>query len=271
MKSSYFEFHTTKIAIRRNGDVFYVRAMSSIGTDTKRVLGVLFAICIVLGVYGYGRSIWAHAEYTSRRLRAAFSASAAAPEKSTQLASAYVYALRPATRPAILPLAEELPPPTAGETAPAAKSVQTAPLQIRTAGELYIGKLSVRAPIVLPAVSLKAIHKSLGQGVVVWPGSGLPGEGGTMILLGHSSAPLSYRGRYGAVFSLLGKLEKGDRITVNASGRIFAYAVRDRIIIDPKKSRPDLAEDGSETLVLVSCWPVGTNWQRIAVRADRIE
>ena len=136
-------------------------------------------------------------------------------------------------------------------------------------GELYVARLNIRTPIVLADQDLKAINAALAYGTVQWPGSATIGDGGTTIVLGHSSAPLSYRGKYGAIFSLLEKLQAGDVITMQTPGALYTYTVRDQLIINPKKEKPDMLQQDGETLLLVSCWPVGTNWQRIVIRADR--
>lgn len=156
------------------------------------------------------------------------------------------------------------------------------PLEETTIGEssavatlsttLTIPKLGVSAPIVeIAAASSGAIDEGLVNGVIRWPGSAALGEKGTTILLGHSSAPLSYRGAYGSVFALLDKLEPGDIISVQRDGKELRHRVESRLIIDPKKYGGDFtAAVGNEELVLVSCWPTGTDWRRIAVRAERI-
>lgn len=78
------------------------------------------------------------------------------------------------------------------------------------------------------------------------------------------------QGDYGAVFALISKLSKDDVIDVQTNRGTFSYRVRERIIIDPNRSQENFAGLKGENLVLVSCWPVGTDWQRIAVRAEQI-
>ncbi|MDO8558296.1 MAG: class E sortase [bacterium] len=159
----------------------------------------------------------------------------------------------------------------ASETSPVEKKLIEAAAIPKTP-RIRIPSLRVSAPIVETAFNLKTINKDLGGGVIRWPGSAEIGSGGTSVLLGHSSAPMTYRGKYGSVFALLDKLKAGDPIAIEMSGKILHYRVRDHFIIDPKNAKEDVLQslDG-EGIVLVSCWPVGTNWQRIAVRADRVE
>jgi len=136
---------------------------------------------------------------------------------------------------------------------------------------ISIPRLNLYAPIVETTLDEEILNANLEKGVVRWPSSATPGAGGATILLGHSSAPLSYRGDYGSVFALLDKLVPGDIISLDGQNGTLTYRVRDKIIIDPKRYQTDLAHTlKDESLVLVSCWPVGTSWQRIAVRADRV-
>jgi LPXTG-site transpeptidase (sortase) family protein len=140
---------------------------------------------------------------------------------------------------------------------------------------LVIDKIGVSAPIIF-GVSNDAtkILSNLAYGVVHDTGTPKPGEGGVSVILGHSSAYLWYRGHYGSVFALLGKLEPGDRFYVRYNdGRVFTYSVRQSIIFIPLQSDDRLTQveqSKTNSLVLVSCWPVGTNYKRIAVQAELI-
>lgn len=137
---------------------------------------------------------------------------------------------------------------------------------------MRISTLHISAPIQETSADTKAINKALASGVIRWPGSDALGQGGTTIILGHSSAPLSYHGKYGSVFALLDKLEAGNIIFIETPDQTFYYRVHTQLIINQKEAPEDVLKglDG-EGIILVSCWPVGTNWQRIAIWADRIE
>jgi len=140
---------------------------------------------------------------------------------------------------------------------------------------LSIGRIGVSAPIVFDSGSIdQEIYNSLERGVVHYPGTPKPGEGGASIILGHSSAYPWYRGKYGSVFALLGKLQTGDKIRVEyADGRTFTYNVTASIIFSPSNdSRLTQIQNSSKpTLVLISCWPIGTNYKRIAIQAELIQ
>ena len=139
---------------------------------------------------------------------------------------------------------------------------------------LQIPSLNVEAPIIKePSLNLDRIFDRLEDGVVLYGETAVPGEKGVSIILGHSSAYPWYKGNYGSVFALLGKLNIGDKIYVNKNGRILVYKVSESLIFHPFESDDKVAQlekTNNSSIILVSCWPVNTNWKRIAIKADLI-
>jgi LPXTG-site transpeptidase (sortase) family protein len=136
---------------------------------------------------------------------------------------------------------------------------------------LVIPSLGVDAPVVLAESSDEsALQGFLEKGVVLWPGSPSLGEGGTMIILGHSSAYPWYKGAYGSVFSLLNKLEENDEIFVLSAKKKYVYKVTGKEINLPENLNIEKQEK-EPVLYLLSCWPIKTNWKRIAIKAISID
>jgi len=141
---------------------------------------------------------------------------------------------------------------------------------------LEIPFLNIKVPIIFePTTNEDGIYKSLEQGVVHYSATPRPGQSGTAIILGHSSAYPWYRGKYGSVFSQISKLKNGDIINIkNSNGQVFSYRVSRSIIFSPKTDNDfelrELETTSGSSIVLMTCWPVGTNAKRIAVRADLI-
>lgn len=139
---------------------------------------------------------------------------------------------------------------------------------------LEIPTIGVNAPIIFESsVNQDIIFKRLEDGVVHYGTSPLPGERGTAIILGHSSAYPWYKGQYGSVFALLEKLKKGAVIKIHNGNRTLNYEVKEYVIFHPLTNDEKinkLEKTNGSSIVLVSCWPVGTNYKRIAVRADFI-
>lgn len=156
---------------------------------------------------------------------------------------------------------------------PIADSVTRRPLP--NEATLVIDDINVAAPVIFEVGNdLDKIYKALESGVVHYSDTPKPGLGGVSVILGHSSAYPWYRGNYGAVFALLSKLKPGNKIIVQYSdGRTFTYVVKQSLVFSPFEDDgklKELEEKSGSSLILVSCWPVGTNYRRIAVQAELI-
>jgi LPXTG-site transpeptidase (sortase) family protein len=140
----------------------------------------------------------------------------------------------------------------------------------QSAASLIIPKLGIAAPIIFSqSAENKDILRDLHSGAAHYPGSALFGERGVGIVLGHSSAFPWYQGNYGSVFSLLHRLTVGDEFFVFYENKIYTYRVSKTDIVMPKNFQVENPDGGSH-LVLLSCWPVGTNWRRIVVFSDLV-
>jgi len=136
---------------------------------------------------------------------------------------------------------------------------------------IIISSIGVDAPIVMPkATDENTLQKALKDGVINWPTSSFLDQKGTIMLLGHSSAYPWYKGLYGSVFSLLNQLNSGDKIFVFGGDKKYIYNVVGKEIKAPSKVNLEVQE-GKSILYLISCWPINTNWKRIAVKAERLD
>ena len=128
---------------------------------------------------------------------------------------------------------------------------------------LVIPSIGVNAPIVLSGNTDESlIQKDLEKGVVRY--------GNSNVILGHSSAYPWYKGNYGSVFSLLNKLQIGDEIYIYSNNKKYSYKISEKQINSPKNiSLQEATEDS--VIYLVSCWPINTNWKRIAIKAIAID
>lgn len=152
-----------------------------------------------------------------------------------------------------------------------------APKPLPNKAELIIDRIGVRAPLVFdipPDNDL--IYDGLEKGIVHYSATSKPGEPGTAIVLGHSSAFPWYKGDYGAVFALLARLNPGDRFYVRyEDNRSFVYEMKQAIIFNPfaieDQQLAALEGQSGNYLILISCYPVGTNYKRIAIQAEQIQ
>jgi len=119
----------------------------------------------------------------------------------------------------------------------------------------------------IPAGEKEIYLEVLKKGVAHAGGSGFPGEGKTIYLFAHSTNSPFNAVRYNAVFMLLNELHNEDTINVYFSGKTYIYKVYDKKIV--KEGRTDYLgyQGNGEVLILQTCWPPGTTWNRLLVFA----
>lgn len=109
----------------------------------------------------------------------------------------------------------------------------------------------------------------LQKGVAHAEGTFFPGQKGNIYLFAHSTDNFWDVGRYNAIFYLLKDLRKGDDIVIFSKDVRHNYRVTHSSIISPSNvSYLTKAETGKELLILQTCWPPGTTWQRLLVFAE---
>jgi len=132
---------------------------------------------------------------------------------------------------------------------------------------IEIPRLGISAPLILVEKE-NEVQKALDRGVVLFPNSALPGKEGQTIILGHS-APLGWpKIKYDWIFSDLGQLSKGDEIFVYFDNKKFTYLVKNKIFLDKGEELPQDLTSSKNMIVLISCWPPGKDFKRIAVLAE---
>jgi LPXTG-site transpeptidase (sortase) family protein len=132
---------------------------------------------------------------------------------------------------------------------------------------ISIPKIGIKAPIVISDTSdNNIIHKYLDLGVVLYPDSVMPGETGETLLLGHSAPAGWPKIKFDWVFSRVSELKAGDIVTLVHNGQSFDYAVTTTVYLMPGEELPATDPD-KKSLFLISCWPPGKDFKRIAVEA----
>ncbi len=111
---------------------------------------------------------------------------------------------------------------------------------------------------------------ALQSGVAHAAGTMLPGEQGMGYYFGHSSG-LPIWGLRTVPFAMLYRLEEGDEITLSRDGETYYYQVTGKTVVEPDDVEALLAAPDREVVVLQTCWPIGTDWKRLLVLADRID
>jgi sortase A len=107
---------------------------------------------------------------------------------------------------------------------------------------LRIPRLGLSA-IVVNGTDAEALERGPGR----YLGSGMPGEGELVYIAGH-------RTTYGAPFSRIDRLRKGDRVFLELPYGTFEYAITGRRIVAANRTSV-LKSKGFEQLVLQACHP----------------
>jgi sortase A len=134
---------------------------------------------------------------------------------------------------------------------------------------LIVPKIGVDAPIIWTK-DVNNMLADLDNGVAHYPSTAKPGEQGNVALTGHSSNYWWSAGKYNTVFVLLDKLIPGDQAEIMKDGKKYIYTVTGSEIVPPTQVSV-LDPTPEPTLTLITCTPVGTNLNRLIVRAKQVE
>ena len=140
--------------------------------------------------------------------------------------------------------------------------------------ELWIPKLDIKAPIVWDSpVDDATMMENLKHGIVHYKGTTKPGEKaqdgeGNIFLSGHSSYYWWDEGKYKTIFANLEKLEVGDEIGVGYDDYGYVYRVFEKNIVNPDQLDVLNQDTDKNILSIMTCYPVGTNNQRLIVKAE---
>jgi LPXTG-site transpeptidase (sortase) family protein len=108
------------------------------------------------------------------------------------------------------------------------------------------------------------------QGVAHAAGTVFPGMNGNVYLFAHSTDNFWDVGRYNAVFYLLKDLRKGDQVVIFYKNQRYNYVVTGSKIVDPSNVSylVNSQNQNKQQLILQTCWPPGTTFQRLLVFAS---
>jgi len=112
--------------------------------------------------------------------------------------------------------------------------------------------------------------EALEEGVAHAKGSAFPGQEKMVYIFGHSTDGLWNVEAYNAVFYQIKELEIGDQIILHLGEQSFEYRVAATEVIP--STDVDFVNDkqNQDILLLQTCWPPGTSWQRLFVIAEPV-
>lgn len=135
---------------------------------------------------------------------------------------------------------------------------------------IAIPKINITAPVVFPpSDTLEEITKSLDHGVVLYPGSVMPGQGGRGVILGHSSRAIWNRADFSSIFSLLNRLDPGDEFYIlENNNKKYVYEIFSKQFLSPEQTNDVLAGPYvNSEFNLITCYPIGSPSQRTLIRS----
>jgi LPXTG-site transpeptidase (sortase) family protein len=143
---------------------------------------------------------------------------------------------------------------------------------VDTQFSIVIPKIGASAkvyPNVNPA-SPDAFLPILKNGVAHAKGTVFPGMNGNVYLFAHSTDNFWDVGRYNALFYLIKDLSKGDEVSIFFENKRHNYVVTGSKIVGSSDVSyiVNARNQTQEQLVLQTCWPPGTTFQRLLVFAE---
>ncbi|MDQ2932834.1 MAG: sortase [bacterium] len=132
---------------------------------------------------------------------------------------------------------------------------------------IVIPALKMDAPIFNPVQSDKVhLDQALLQGIVRYPGSGMLGKKGNVVLMGHSSHLSYVRNKAYQAFNEINTLEKGQEIILYGPEKTYRYLVTSVRHVKSSKEILDLRTTDSK-LTLITCNNFGTKEDRYIIEA----
>jgi LPXTG-site transpeptidase (sortase) family protein len=134
---------------------------------------------------------------------------------------------------------------------------------------LSIGKIKVYVSIIagIDPSNEVAYDEALKKGVLLMPGAGEIGKPGNTVIYGHSSS--NELGNYNVVFAKLNDLENDNEIVVEKEGQRYVYKVTGKKVVE-STDLTVLEQTSDQKITLMTCWPIGTDKQRLIVTGIRI-
>lgn len=134
--------------------------------------------------------------------------------------------------------------------------------------KISIPKINLESEVIanVDSTNESSYKEELQKGVAHANGSYFPGEEGPVFLFAHSTDTIFNIEQYNAKFFALKDTEVGDEIKISFKGKQYLYKINHKEIINPGDI--DRLRDSKADLILSTCFPPGTNWQRLIVYAD---
>jgi sortase A len=136
---------------------------------------------------------------------------------------------------------------------------------------IYIPKIKTNAKVIpdVDPFDKSDYEKALQKGIAHAKGTAFPNQNGNVFLFAHSAVNFYEQRKYNIYFYLLNELNPGDPIYISYQNKIYNYTVLDTRIVEATETKYMGQYLDQDTLTLMSCWPLGTNWKRFIVTATK--
>ena len=115
--------------------------------------------------------------------------------------------------------------------------------------------------------NVKEYQVALEEGVAHALNSAFPGENKLIYIFGHSTNGAWNVEAYNAVFYQIKELKSGDQIILHLGDQQFTYQVSEQNIVKDNDAAFVNDRQNENILLLQTCWPPGTSWQRLFISA----
>lgn len=141
---------------------------------------------------------------------------------------------------------------------------------VNTDFSIIIPKINVNSAIVqdVDAANESEYFKALEKGTAHAKGTVYPGQEGNSFIFAHSTLNFWEAGRYKAIFTLLRKLEIGDRVITFYQGQRYDYRVTGKKVVEASDVSDLTPAFSGKRLTLQTCDPPGTTLKRLIVIAE---
>lgn len=112
----------------------------------------------------------------------------------------------------------------------------------------------------------------LKEGLAHFKGTPLPGDGGNSFIYGHSAVESFFNTHQNlpeTIFSRLNNIDVGQEVDIKKDDTILKYIVRSKKIVAPDDFSILQTQNNSETITMMTCWPLGIGTKRLVVVAQR--
>lgn len=144
---------------------------------------------------------------------------------------------------------------------------------VNTEFSVIVPKIGINAPIVgsVNPLDEKEYSEALKAGVVHASTSFFPNQNGVVYLFSHSTNYEWFVKDLNAIFYLLKNLEAGDQIILFYKDTRYTYTLREKRVVAASETSYIMPVEGTRTLILQTCWPPGSTYERLLLFADLVD